>query len=55
MGIKAQINQIVAKIDETWSDKVRPQMVAINSNDYFYEDESNTASNKIIMGYQRCH
>ena len=44
MGIKAQINQIVAKIDETWSDKVRPQMVAINSNDYFYEDESRKAN-----------
>lgn len=44
MGIKAQINQIITKIDETWNDKVRPQMVAINSNDYFYEDERRKAS-----------
>lgn len=44
MGMKAQINNIITKIDETWSNNVRPQMVAINSNDYFYEDESWKAS-----------
>jgi hypothetical protein len=38
-GMKAQIDNILLKIDETWEDKVRPQMEAISDNDYFYEDE----------------
>ena len=37
--MKSQIDNILLKIDETWEDKVRPQMIAISNNDYFYEDE----------------
>lgn len=38
MGIRAQIDQLTKKIDETWSTKVQPQMEAL-ADDYWYHDE----------------
>jgi len=44
-GMKAQIRNIVKKIDKTWDDNVRPQMEAISDhNDYFYEEEGRKVS-----------
>jgi len=43
-GMVAQVQLLIPKIDETWEEKVEPQMEALNSSDYFYLDEGKKTS-----------
>lgn len=43
-GMKAQINNIIPKIDETWQRKVLPKMREVDNGSYFYNEQSFKAS-----------
>ncbi len=55
-GMKAQINQLSTKIEETWQNQVKPQMIQVSDGDLYYEQEgrkANVLSDKLSFKMQR--